>query len=96
MKPEYEHFRRLTGDPGVDLSARIHPDLKRDLERVAAAEGDTVTGIIIEGAARVLEDRGKIPRYTDPAVAARRRVEVLEEQLEQAKIMKEYHERNSS
>lgn len=64
MKPEYEKYR------GPDMtrlaspsSVRIPEELVRAGELFARLEGDSFTGLIIEGLARVVEDRMGDPAY---------------------------------
>lgn len=47
-------------EPGVQLNIRISPEMKRDLRRLAADEGRTVTAIVTELIGRHLEEQRAI------------------------------------
>ncbi|MEO6513351.1 MAG: hypothetical protein ABIR37_01550 [Candidatus Saccharimonadales bacterium] len=58
MHPNYEHYRKDTkGEASTPLSTRVPEEFKAVLELIASLEGDTPSGLLLEGAARVIEDR---------------------------------------
>ena len=58
MKPQYEQYRTKGNKQHTNLKGfRLPVALYGQLESLAAIEGDSVTGLVIEGIARVIEDR---------------------------------------
>ena len=56
MKPKYEQYR--ANGRGSDFRGfRLPTELYGHIERLAAIEGDSVTGLVVEGLVRVIEDR---------------------------------------
>ncbi len=64
MKPEFEKYRGERKTPKEITAARLPADLKAEAELIAAAEDDSLTGLLIEGIARVIEDRRSDPDYS--------------------------------
>jgi len=81
MKPEYEIYRRR-GEPFTPVSLKMPEGLKEQLDLIVSLEGDTITGIMIEGIARVIEDR-----RDDPEIQAKIQKR-LEEQVRIAGLLK--------
>ena len=58
MKPEFEHFRGPEVPKGVSPTpVRLPLPLKEAAELIAGVEGDSLSGLLIEGLARVVQDR---------------------------------------
>jgi hypothetical protein len=90
MKPEFEKYRGDRGTAKDMVSFRVPVTLKTEVELVALAESDTISGLMIEGLARVLEDRKSDPNYTlGLRKAAESQVLELEDQLSIARSLLE-------
>lgn len=63
MRPEFEKFRGEKGRPKHAVNVLIPEELYSEVSMYASAEGDTVSGLVIEGAARVVLDRRADPNY---------------------------------
>ena len=62
MKPEFESYR-AGAKAGTPTSIKLPPELQRKLGLVADVEKDSLTGLLIEGAVRVLQDRQNDPEF---------------------------------
>jgi hypothetical protein len=61
MHPDYEKYR--TGNKGRAMpivTSRMPEEMKTVLELIANLEDDSLSGLILEGAARVIEERSDI------------------------------------
>jgi hypothetical protein len=72
MKPDFEKFR--TKSSGNPASVRIPDELQKIAELIANVEDDSLSGIIIEGLARVIDDRRSNPSYMQSLLEAREAV----------------------
>ena len=83
MKPEYESYR---GDVNgaMPTSVKLPPELQDKLRLIANIEGDSVAGLLVEGAARVLQDRQSDPDF---AVQAGAHLQRLGEALVELTVM---------
>lgn len=63
MKPEFERHRLKRGEPRHAVNVLIPEDLYERLTAYAGAEGDNLSGLIVEGAVRVDQDRKSDPDY---------------------------------
>ncbi|CAN5636563.1 hypothetical protein BH23PAT1_BH23PAT1_4090 [soil metagenome] len=61
MKPEYEIFKQR--GRGVTSTFRLSPGMRRELDIYVEVEGDSLSSILLEGAARVIQDRRNDPEY---------------------------------
>lgn len=68
MNPDFEKYRPDRTAELMQLNVRIDPELKKQLDVLAAIENDTVAALVTEGVARVIEDRASNPE----ALEARR------------------------
>jgi uncharacterized protein involved in exopolysaccharide biosynthesis len=80
MKPEFEKYK---ASPTEVTTVRMPADLKAKLGVLATLESDSLTGLIIEGAARVLEDRENDPDYVS------QRKQALEAQIAELRKQQE-------
>jgi hypothetical protein len=88
MRPDFEQFRGTRNDPKELVAARLPAELKEKLDIISATEGDSITGLLIEGAARVVLDRESDPVYVLNAQATlERQAADLEARLEQTRAM---------
>ncbi|MBP9738892.1 hypothetical protein KBD20_04340 [Candidatus Saccharibacteria bacterium] len=70
MRPEFEKYRG-NGRVKKEMTAvRVPVDMRNEAELVALVEGDNLTGLMIEGLARVLEDRRSDASFTAKLSAA--------------------------
>jgi hypothetical protein len=89
VKPQYEQYR--ANRKGSELKGfRLPTELYSHIERLAEIEGDSVTGLVIEGLARVLEDRLNPDHLASSAAAFREQAELqiaaMQELAEQVKL----------
>lgn len=63
MKPQYEQYRSGRKDVKEQTSAKLPPEIKAEAELIAAVEDDSLTGLIIEGLVRVIDDRKQDPNF---------------------------------
>lgn len=57
MKPEYYSYIGSNKKRGKPISARIPKELEATIRIIADLEHDSINGLIIEGLARIVEDR---------------------------------------
>jgi hypothetical protein len=92
MKPQYEQYR-AHGKGSEHRGFRLPNALYSHIERLAEIEGDSVTGLIIEGLARVLEDRLSPENLASTASAIRGQAEqeiaAMQELAEQVNLREE-------
>ena len=68
MKPEFNQYRtKLSERP---TSVRLPQELSQAIELIAALENDSLSGIMIEGLARVVNDRRSDPEYVQSLLQA--------------------------
>jgi len=68
MKPEFSQYRtKLSERP---TSVRLPQELSQAIELIAALENDSISGIMIEGLARVVNDRRSDPEYVQSLLQA--------------------------
>lgn len=65
MKPEFEVYRGDKSTRKDVTSVRLPAGLKGAAELIALGEGDSLTGLLIEGLARVVQDRRSDPNFGD-------------------------------
>lgn len=65
MKPEYEGYRGKRDEPKDVISARVPVWLKVKGEQAAVVDGDSLSGLMIEGLVRVIEDREQDPQFRE-------------------------------
>jgi len=63
MKPEFGRYRGDRTIPKEVVTARIPANLRAEVELIATMEGDTLSGLLVEGLTRVVEDRRSDPNY---------------------------------
>ena len=74
MNPDYEKYRPERGQETVQFNARVPEVLKKQVELLAAIEGDTMSALVIEGLARLVEDRSANSNFIES-----RRLALLDE-----------------
>lgn len=90
MKPQYEQYRSGRKDAKESTSAKLPPEIKAEAELIAAAEDDSLTGLIIEGLVRVIQDRKQDPDFiASIRETISNQVDDLEEQLMEKKTLLE-------
>lgn len=68
MKPEFNQYRtKLSERP---TSVRLPQELSQAIELIAALENDSLSGIMIEGLARVVNDRRSDSEYVQSLLQA--------------------------
>src|SRR5579863_3544073 len=74
MKPDYERYR--ANRTGSEFKGcRLPTALVAQIERLAEIEGDSFTGMVIEGLARIVEDRLGADGFAERAAAIRAEAE---------------------
>ncbi len=90
MKPEYEKFRGDRTTSKELTAVRIPSVMKDEAKIIADGEGDSLSGLLIEGLARVIEDRRNDPNYADNLRrTVQTQVDELEARLSKIKVLQE-------
>ena len=63
MHPDYEAYRLQRSEPRHPTNTLIPENLYMAAEALAGMEGDSVSALIVEGLARVIENRRGDPKF---------------------------------
>lgn len=63
MKPDFEKYRGKKGEEKHAVNVLVPVPLRDLLEFIAKSESDTISGMVLEGLGRVLEDRQIDPEF---------------------------------
>jgi hypothetical protein len=84
MQPGFEKYAGDRKTPKDSVTFRLPAHLKNELELIAEFEDDSLSGLLIEGVGRVLEERRRDPSHESNLEQQRQaRIEDLRTQLAQ-------------
>lgn len=70
MNPDYEKYRGKKGEDKRAVNVLVPGTLHSALEFIANSEGDSFSGMVLEGLGRVFEDRKTDPEFTTKFLAS--------------------------